>query len=113
MKQIEFLKDRHPELFHRIKDDILLDLVLYAMEDYKSTESPIGVSLPSEAECLEKAYQFSLDIEPEKTISKEDKNPELYLNEGDVLPTEILFYKEHLIQLIKFCQGDKNVTKFE
>ena len=27
------------------------------------------------------------------------------LNEADVLPTEILFYEEHLILLIRYCQG--------
>jgi len=69
-------------------------------------KSAVMTSLPSEAECLEMAYQFSLDIEPEKTLTKNEENKALYLNEGDVLPAEILFYEEHLIKLIRFCQGN-------
>jgi len=63
------------------------------------------MKLPSEKECLEMAYKLSLEYELEKTISENEENKDLFLNKGDVLPGEIIFYEEQIKKLIKFCQG--------
>jgi hypothetical protein len=65
---------------------------------------PKKESLPCEKDCLEMAYQLALDIAPEKIITKGEAD-NIFLKEGQTLPTEILFYEEHLIQLIRYCQG--------
>jgi len=49
--------------------------------------------LPTQKECLEKAYQLAVDIE-QATLG---------------LPKEIIFYPAGIKELIEFCQGVYNV----
>jgi hypothetical protein len=69
--------------------------------------------LPSEEKCIDMAYKLSIDTSPEKVITKKEVNKELGLNEGDVLPTEFIFYEEHLIKLIRYCRGGMSMMCYE
>ena len=51
------------------------------------------MKLPSQKDCLEKAYRLCADVEPEIEI------------DGEIAPKEIIFYEEQLIELIRYCQG--------
>jgi hypothetical protein len=57
------------------------------------------MKLPTNKECLEKAIRLAVDIN------------EPIIEGYETFPSEYIFYKKHIIELIKFCKTPK--TKFD
>ena len=55
---------------------------------------------PTNAQCFRKASQLCADINEEEIISSGTPLEE-------VIHTEYIFYKEGLLELIKYCKGEK------